>query len=771
MSFTDPAIYVDARCLQDPEYQHRGIGQHVASLLRHRVNSAAGRCHVIALVAPDLPPLGAAHGKLFDEISYCLNHSLPRSGSIFIHASPMTHDPRFTFRFIRHPNLLTAAIVYDFIPLDWPGYLTELSQRIDYLSKLTRLKSSTMFLPISHYSAQRLSELTGVSAEDIVVTGASVRCSLFELARTARKTASAAGNNQPYFLTVGGADSRKNTETAVRAVREVNRLSRNPVELRIVGPNSPENRAALQKLAGEQPFLSFFSDVDDGMLADFYAGAIATIAPSHIEGFSLPVVEAAVCGSPVIASRCAAHLELVDQPEALFRADNPDELTQRLTQVANDGEFRSNLIRAQARLAEKFREETVGGRFWGAIMERFERSLRAPTQAIARAAKPKIAFISPFPPERSGVARFTELTLRAASKHFDIDLFTNAPRPLLLQDGVREMGNISVYPLLKNRYHSVVSVLGNSRFHIPIFEFFERYGGPCIMHDSRLTQLYFHRLGGVRFLEFAARLLGRAVQMQEIQSWLEDRNPPSLFIEPVIERAKPVIVHTRAYKDLLRSRYGLDAELATFPPNFQFTDDELCERNRASIRQSLGIVNGAFVISSFGIVDHSKGALACIVALDLLRSWNVPAELYFVGTARGLEHDLTRVAGDFSVANQVHYFGDFVSDEEYRNFMIASDAALQLRTYDFGQPSAALADCISAGLPVVATCSLAESCDAPSYVERIPDHISSLLIAEGLAEIWDRRATRSQTAQERITYSEQHSFDYYATRLAEILNV
>jgi glycosyltransferase involved in cell wall biosynthesis len=770
MSFVAPAIYVDARSLQDPEYQFRGIGQHVSSVLRNRVNTAAGKCRLVALVASNLPALPGEYKDLFDEISYCLNPSLPRNGSIFINASPMTHDPKFTFRFISHPNLLTAAMVYDFIPLDWRGYLTQVSQRIDYLSKLTRLKSSTMFLSISRYSAQRLIELTGVSSEDIRVTGASVRSSLFDLARGSRGSA-LAGSGQPYFLTVGGADSRKNTETVVQAVREINRLSVNPVRLRIVGPDNPEHRASLQELAGGQQFLSFFSDVDDRTLVELYAGAIATIAPSHIEGFSLPVVEAAVCGSPVIASRCAAHMELIDQPEALFSADNPDELAQRLIQISEHSEFRENLLRAQSPLAERFREDEVRARFWNAVMERFDRRLPPASPALGKHAKPRIAFLSPFPPEQSGVARFTELTLRAARKHFEIDLFTDAARPLVLDDGVRDVGVINIFALLKTGYHSILSVLGNSRFHLAIFDLLERYGGPCIMHDSRLTHVYFERMGGSKFLEFASKLLGRPVQMDEVRRWLEDRELPSLFIEPVLERARPLIVHTRRYQDLLRKRYGIHAELATFPSNFQFSEEELSEGNRTDVRQSLGMKDGAFVISSFGIVDQSKGIFACVVALDLLRSWNIPAELYFVGKGGGLKRQLTQVAVDFGVVDDVHVFDDFVSEEQYRNFMIASDAAVQLRTYDLGQPSASLADCISAGIPVVATCSLAETCDAPSYVARIPDHISSLLIAERLAEIWDRGLSRSETTEERMAHHQQHNFEYYAMRLTEILNL
>ena len=709
--------------------------------------------------------------RLFDEVGYCLNHSLRRQGSIFIQASPMTHDPRFTLRFVQHPNLLTAAIVYDFIPLDWPGYLTEISHRIDYLSKLVRLKNSDIFLSISRYSARRLMELIGVSANNVQVTGASIRESLIERVRTLPGGTSETKNNVPYFLTVGAGDLRKDTATVVRAVCQMNRALTDPVRLRIVGDYSSDQNADLQRIAAESAqCLEFLTDVDDGSLATLYAGAIATVVSSQIEGFSLPVAEAALCGSPVIASRCAAHLELIDQPEALFEAGNVEQLTGRLTRANQDTSFREALIRAQGELAEPFHAEAVRARFWDFIMSRFERDREAQAPALAKHAKPKVAFISPFPPDQSGVARFTERTVSAASKHFQIDLFTDAPRPLLLGDGVRDAGKISVYALLKNRYDSIISVLGNSRFHLPIIELFERYGGPCIMHDSRLTQIYFHRLGQEKFLQFANKLLGRPVEMDEVSLWLEDRQPPSFFIEPLAERAKPMIVHTRRYQEMLRERYHLETELATFPANCQFTEEELSEGNRTLIRHSLGFDDAVFVIASFGIVDRSKGVLACIVALDLLRFWKIPAMLIFVGKAAGLEHELRRVAIEFGVDEHVSFFTDFVSEEKYRSFLIGCDAAIQLRTYDFGQPSAALADCISVGVPTVATCSLAETCDAPSYVLRIPDHISSLLLAERLAEIWERQS-RLETSEERMAHNRRHSFEYYATRLAEILNL
>ena len=42
--------------------------------------------------------------------------------------------------------------------------------------------------------------------------------------------------------------------------------------------------------------------------------------------------------------------------------------------------------------------------------------------------KPRVAFLSPFPPEESGCARFTERTIRAASSPIEIDLYTKCPK-------------------------------------------------------------------------------------------------------------------------------------------------------------------------------------------------------------------------------------------------------------------------------------------------------------------------------------------------------
>src|SRR5579875_3727976 len=140
-----PAIYIDIRCLQDPGYQFRGIGYHTAALLRARANSGLARTKTVGLVDPKLPAVPARLAELVDETTNSANPCSNGVRSLYIDSSPMTHDGRFGLRFQNHPGFLRSAVLYDFIPLDWPGYLPTVASRVDYLAKVARLKHFHLF--------------------------------------------------------------------------------------------------------------------------------------------------------------------------------------------------------------------------------------------------------------------------------------------------------------------------------------------------------------------------------------------------------------------------------------------------------------------------------------------------------------------------------------------------------------------------------------------------------------------------------------------------
>jgi glycosyltransferase involved in cell wall biosynthesis len=768
-------IYADLRCLQDSAYQFRGIGSHLAALLRTRRQSAFATWKTVGLSDPCLPPMPSEYTALVDQVSSSVNPSSGSEPAVFIDGSPMTHDPRFTLRLQNYRGFIRAGVLYDFIPLDWPGYLPRVADRVTYLAKVAHLRKLDRFFPISEYTGRRLVELLAVSQSRIHVTGASVRSSLY----AHRKLLSFVSSpyDEPYFLTVGGGDIRKNTEAAVKAVRRLNLLYARLIPLKVIGHYGDDHKRELFQLACHAEgagFLEFCPGVSDEELVSLLSGAIATIAPSHIEGFSLPVVEASVCGCPVVASTCSAQMELIEQAEALFRSADAVSLSEKLDALLNQPALRSSLVEAQAHLGPKFHEDAVGGRFWNGLAGAVEKhcgSAAMGAPMINGGKKPMLAFLSPYPPDQSGVARHTATMMRASEKLFDSDLYTDAIRPLTFDGRFRDAGPVSVAPLLGAQYNGVVSVLGNSPYHTRIFQVFERFGGPCILHDARLTHIYSERLGQQGFLKFAARLLGRPVSTEEVNVWLQDRNLPSLFLEPIIERASPLIVQTVTQQAEIKKRYGVDVEVAAPCALDFFSDDELTPARKQAARKRLDIPAATFLVSSFGYVLRSKGMESCILAAELLRSWKIPASLYFVGSAGVLKTEVERIAALYGISKYVHCLPDFVDDAVYRDFLIASDAAVQLRSYGFGQVSSALADCISAGLPTVASSELAQSCDAPDYVSKVPDRFSPLHVAEELAALWETRKASAAHTESRAAYLKTHNFEYYGRRLLEILGV
>jgi glycosyltransferase involved in cell wall biosynthesis len=518
--------------------------------------------------------------------------------------------------------------------------------------------------------------------------------------------------------------------------------------------------------------VDFLPQLCDAELREAYAGAEAVIAPSHIEGFSLPIVEAIANGAPVIASDCKAQKELISNPEALFPSDNPAVLGDRLERLLRSPEFREALRREQAGVADRFREEAVAERLWRPLRARFADFSRTLAPSILRRLKPAVAFVTPYPPERTGIAPYTAQTVAAASEYFRLDLFTNAPRPTLNPAGLRDRGMIGPRPYVDRTYDAVVSVLGNSDFHSPIFREYERHGGTCILHDSRLTGIYHHRLGRVGFARMAERILGRGVSHAEIESWLRDEESPTQFVEDVVARATPLLVHTERFRQIIKERHGIEAHALPFCPNMHFSDEEYSPASREDARRHLGLSSEAFVISSFGFVDLvRKGILHCVMAVSLLRSWGVPAELHLVGRLwSGDQPALDALSKQFDVAKWVHVFDRFVDDCTYKRYLLGSDAAVQLRSYGWGQASAALADAISAGLPCVSDEGLAEACGAPAYVRVVPRAFSHLLIAEALLDIFEAGRERLWE-EERREYLAVHNFRSYAARLSETLGL
>jgi glycosyltransferase involved in cell wall biosynthesis len=763
-------LLADIRALQDPAYAGRGIGSHAAFLLQAVRRHAVARQGIIGLVDPRLGPLAAEHRDLCDTLRPAFVHERIDEPAVFLSLSPLTHDSLPVVRLLDKAHILPVAAVYDFIPLEFPDrYLAGRDALFAYAAAFKWLEAFKAFLPISNQCGKEVVRRVMVDPERVSVTGVALREAFVRrLPGDTRPPVRPAGAADETILFIGGPDPRKNLETVVAAHARLVAAGRPALQLVVAGGYpaawQEQVRQEAHDRAGSTVDIRFLSHVPDEDLADWHAHARATVTASHAEGFSMPVIEAIASGGVSVVSDIPVHRELVDQPEAMFTPTDAGELAARLTVILGSPRLRHDLRARQRPVADRFTPAAVATRVTEALDRHLE-SFAATRRARPPRRRPAIAFVTPFPPDRSGVADYSKQCVAALARFVDVDVYTDAPEPV--DQVVRAFHPITAAAWTRPDYDAVVAVAGNSHYHTKILDLHRRFGGACIVHDSRLAELIAWWKGEDHARGMAERSLGRPVTSEEVRRWLTNPGTlPTLFYDEMLERAEPLFVHSDGIRAMVRRLYGVDPIHLPFCVYRGFQSDELSVDAKRSARDALGIPRDRQVVISLGIVDPVKRPATCVEAIARLHDRGTPAHLYFVGDASsGVRESLSSLAASRGIAAAVHFTADWISEEDYRRFILAADAAIQLRAHFNGGISGALTDCVAAGLPTVANHDLATAIDAPSYVVRVADRPEVGEVAAAVAACLSQAADRGGREQERRGFGEAHSFDAYARKL------
>jgi hypothetical protein len=433
-----------------------------------------------------------------------------------------------------------------------------------------------------------------------------------------------------------------------------------------------------------------------------------------------------------------------------------------------DPAAREELIASQRPTPDRFTAARVGERFAAALELRMPGHARRARKAVA-ARRPVIALLSPFPPDRSGVADYTRRTVAALSARADVDVWTDQPEPVA-DPHVRAFHGIGNAAWLRPDYDATVAVLGNSHFHAPILAGHLRHGGPCILHDSRLLDLnaWWHGIERTRALAEAE--LHRPVSEAEVRHWTRHQGEiPTLFLSEVARASAPLFVHSRALARHIARLYGVEAVHLPFALLREFTARETAAASRQRARAALGIPEGRTVIVTLGIYGVTKAPEVCAEAIARLRATGRDAHLVFVGDAGRTAEPVLRRAAEAGAAEAVHFTAEWIDDATWRTWLLAADGAIQLRTHRFGGISGALMDCIAAGVPTVANEDLAAALDAPSTVARVPDTFDAEAVAAALGAMLARGDGRDEGA--RVRYCTEHSMENYVSGLLAALGI
>ncbi len=165
------------------------------------------------------------------------------------------------------------------------------------------------------------------------------------------KTLSKFSLNQPFILTVGKIEPRKNIKSLIKAYNNIK--GKKPI-LVIVGLPGWGDLSFK-----ETKNIKFLGYVKDKELSALYTSCLFFIFPSIWEGFGYPLVEAMKLGTPITASNTSSLKEIGEKSVLLFNPLNSKSIKKALKTMINDHLLRKQLSEKGKIRAKQFNWENT----------------------------------------------------------------------------------------------------------------------------------------------------------------------------------------------------------------------------------------------------------------------------------------------------------------------------------------------------------------------------------------------------------------------------
>lgn len=675
-----------------------------------------------------------------------------------------------------------SVSLYDLIPLLNPDHYLKPNPAFAsfYQHKIDYLRHAEVYLAISEFARQEGVEHLQRSEDCFVNASTAIGPDFQKLDVDPALAARVLGKfdiRQPFVLYTGGADERKNLPRLIEAFASLPEHLQAEHQLVFAGKMSEGNVTELRRharLAGmRSESLGFTGYVTDPELVVLYNLCRLYVFPSWHEGFGLPALEAMACGAPVIGANSSSLPEVIALDAAMFDPFDVNSISQKITQALEDKQFRDELRDHGLRQALEFSWDITAGRAIQAWESLYESQNPEPVR-LSPESRPKLAFVSPMPPARTGIADYSADLLPALAEYYDIEL-------VVAQNQVTDSwveSNLSVRDVdwLRENAGQVDRVLyqiGNSPFHEHMLPLMEEVPGTVVMHDFYLSGLMSWMEIEARHKDAWTRALYLSHGYTAVQERYRDIEAAKLKYPAnfqVIQDAQGVIVHSEYSRRLVQAWYGQAHTVS--PEVIPLVRNPVVQADRQQAREQLGLGKDDFIVCSFGFLDATK------LNHRLLESWlaselagNPVSRLIFVGQIPDNDYgrELLEAIKASGCGERIQITG-FASSDQFRQYLMAADVAVQLRAQSRGETSAAVLDCMGYGLPVIANAngSMAELDDKAVWL--LPDEFENGDLTVALESFWrdpGQRDLFGQRARQIITSS--HAPGECARRYAEAI--
>jgi len=327
----------------------------------------------------------------------------------------------------------------------------------------------------------------------------------------------------------------------------------------------------------------------------------------------------------------------------------------------------------------------------------------------------RLAWFTPLPPERSGIAAYNAALLPLLAGEHDIDAYTAAGAPLAPHPGLTVLpAHEFAWRRLRDPYQLTVYQLGNAACHDFMWPHLARDPGLVVLHDGQLHHARARRL--LAAPEGAGDEVvrrGRDAYRAEFRYNHPDAPPdvPRLVIDAlagsiyylypmlrwVLRTARLVAVHNPGLaRDISAGHPAVEVRTIRHGMADPLADDAVA-RGR-DLRQRYGVPRDAVLFAAFGLVTPEKRIPAILRAFAALPT---SAHLLLAGGTVG-HYDPAVEAAALGVAHRVHLTG-YVPDEELDAHVAMSDVCLSLRWPSGRETSGTWLRALAAGKPTVVT--------------------------------------------------------------------
>jgi glycosyltransferase involved in cell wall biosynthesis/SAM-dependent methyltransferase len=295
----------------------------------------------------------------------------------------------------------------------------------------------------------------------------------------------------------------------------------------------------------------------------------------------------------------------------------------------------------------------------------------------------RVAFFSPLPPVKSGIADYSAAVLDPLSRIACVETFDSQPR------------NFDA-----SAYDAVLYQLGNNPHHIFVYDTAREHPGVVVLHEANLHHLiadatirrgdwdaYLREVelgAGAEALDFARR------HVRTLERGPQYELP---LLRSILDRSRALIVHSDAVAAVVRE-HGFRGPIAKIPHGSWIADAD-----RMAYRAQLGLNERQPLIGIFGFLKPYKRIAESLRAFRRLIKVVPEARMILVGEAHP-ELPLASMLHSMNLSAHARHI-DFAPIEDFNGYIAACDIVLNLRYPTVGESSGTLLRALGMGKAVV----------------------------------------------------------------------